>query len=74
LLDTIVSVAQATSELPLHVHHIHIHTYGDHSELSCHIKLPKEMTLVEAHEVCTRIEKAILAEFGYITTVHPEPL
>lgn len=74
LLDSIVSVAQATSKIPLHVHHIHIHSYGDHSELSCHIKLPRDMTLLEAHEVCTRIENALLAEFGYITTVHPEPL
>lgn len=74
LLDSIVAVAQATSKIPLHVHHIHIHTYGDHAELSCHIKLPQDMTLVEAHEVCTHIENAILNEFGYVTTVHPEPL
>ncbi len=73
-LASIIAVAQATSQFPLHVHHIHLHTYGAHTELSCHIKLPPDMTLVQAHEVCTRIEKALIDEFGYIATVHPEPL
>jgi len=73
-LASIIAVAQATSEFPLHVHHIHLHTYGEHTELSCHIKLPPDTTLFEAHEVCTRIEKALINEFGYIATVHPEPL
>ena len=73
-LASIIAVAQATSKIPLYVHHIHLHTYGEHTELSCHIKLPPDMTLVQAHEVCTRIEKALIDEFGYIATVHPEPL
>ncbi len=74
LLDRIIQTAQGSSQIQLHLHHIHIHSYGDHTELSCHIKLPPEMTLVEAHEICTRVEKDILEKFGFITTVHPEPL
>jgi cation diffusion facilitator family transporter len=74
MIAKITDTAQNSSIIPLHMHHIHLHTYGDHAELSCHIKLPPEMTLVDAHEVCTRIEKVLLAEMGYIATVHPEPL
>lgn len=74
LLNSIVTVAQETSEIPLHMHHIHIHSYGDHSELSCHIKLPREMSILEAHEICTKVEKGLLDKFGYIATVHAEPL
>lgn len=74
VINMITSTAQATSVIPLHVHHIHLHRYGDHTELSCHIKLNGKMTLVEAHEICTRIEKALLTEFGFIATVHPEPI
>ncbi len=74
LIKKITSTAQATSVIPLHVHHIHLHRYGDHTELSCHIKLNGKMTLIEAHEICTRIEKSLLSEFGFIATVHPEPL
>ncbi len=74
LIHSITEAAQETSLIPLNMHHIHLHNYGDHTELSCHIKLPSEMTLVEAHEVCTRIEKRLYDEYGYIATVHPEPL
>jgi cation diffusion facilitator family transporter len=74
LLNSIVSAAQETSSIPLNMHHIHIHSYGDHSELSCHIKLPRGMSLFEAHEICTNVEKCLLDKFGYIATVHAEPL
>jgi divalent metal cation (Fe/Co/Zn/Cd) transporter len=37
------------------------------------IRLPRYMPLVGAHEICARIENALLVEFGYLTTVHPGP-
>lgn len=74
VLLEIRETAQKACKLPLHLHHIHIHNYGNHSELSCHIKLPPEMPLNEAHEICTKIEMAIEEKFGYISTIHPEPI
>ncbi len=74
LLMSIRETAQKVNAQPIHLHHIHIHNYGHHSELSCHIKLPSKMPLDEAHEICTRIELAIKNEFGYETTIHPEPI
>lgn len=74
LLIAIREAAQKTSKQPLHLHHIHIHMYGQHTELSCHIKLPSKMPLDEAHNICTKIETAIKEKFGYISTVHPEPI
>lgn len=32
------------------------------------------MSLDESHEICTRVEEIIMEEFGYVTTVHAEPL
>jgi len=61
-------------EREVYIHHFHQHRYGDHSELSCHIKLPAEMPLEEVHNICTKIEKMILKKFGMVTTIHPEPL
>ncbi|WP_423129191.1 cation diffusion facilitator family transporter [Gaoshiqia sp. Z1-71] len=58
----------------VYIHHFHLHVYGSHSELSCHIKLPAKMPLDEAHEICTRIEQAINERFHFVTTIHPEPL
>ena len=74
LLQSIRNTAQNTCNQPIFLHHIHIHNYGNHTEMSCHIKLPAQMPLYEAHDVCTKIEKAIKKEFGYISTIHPEPI
>lgn len=74
LIVSIRKTAQKASKQPLYLHHIHIHNYGQHPELSCHIKLPPQMTLDEAHEICTLVEKTIEENFGYISTIHPEPI
>lgn len=58
----------------VYIHHFHQHRYGDHHELSCHIKLPAQMPLDEVHNICTAIEKMILAKFNMVATIHPEPL
>jgi len=74
LLQSIRNVAQQKFDLPLHIHHIHLHHYGHHTEMSCHIKLPPNMSLFEAHEICTEIEEELKKEFGYFTTIHAEPV
>lgn len=74
LLLDIQETAQRACSFPLHLHHIHIHTYGNHSEMSCHIKLQSKMQLDEAHEICTKIEQAIQDRFGFVSTIHPEPI
>ncbi|MGE4587136.1 MAG: cation diffusion facilitator family transporter [Mangrovibacterium sp.] len=58
----------------VYIHHLHLHKYGNHQELSCHIKLPPQMTIEEAHAICTRIEDMLLVRFNLIATIHPEPL
>jgi cation diffusion facilitator family transporter len=55
------------------LHHIHIHNYGDHTELTCHIKLPPDMSLSKAHDIATKIENAIGEETGISATIHMEP-
>ena len=74
LLLSIRETAQKACSQPLHLHHIHVHNYGNHTEMSCHIKLPPEMSLNEAHDICTKIETSIQKEFGFISTIHPEPI
>ncbi|MBT3385683.1 MAG: cation transporter [Prolixibacteraceae bacterium] len=74
LLKSIRETAQKTCKQPLHLHHIHIHNYGHHSELSCHIKLPPKMSIEEAHEICNTVEFALKENFGFISTIHAEPI
>ncbi len=74
LLLTIRETAQKACKEPLHIHHIHLHKYGNHTELSFHIKLPPQMTIEVAHNICTTVENAIKTELGFEATVHPEPI
>lgn len=73
-LQEIHETVSKASPLQLNLHHIHLHHYGNHTEMSCHIKLPAEMSLFETHEICTKIEQLIKEEFGYTSTIHPEPI
>lgn len=73
-LEEIHQTIQKNCKHKLYLHHIHLHKYGNHTEMSCHIKLPPEMSLFETHEICTKIEGIVKNEFGYITTIHPEPI
>lgn len=74
LLLSIRETAQEECTTPLHLHHINVHDYGNHTEISCHIKLPPNMSLEEAHQICTKVENAIHTKFGYVSTIHPEPI
>ncbi len=56
------------------LHHVHIHRYGDHIELTLHCKLPDDMNLKEAHDLATSVEKAIRKELNVEPTIHIEPL
>lgn len=54
-------------------HHLHVHRYGDHLEVTVHLRVPPEMPVAQAHAVATRVERAIKGEIGAETTVHIEP-
>lgn len=54
-------------------HHYHLHEYGDHRELTFHIKLPNNMKLEHAHEIATKIEIEIKSALSIEATIHMEP-
>ncbi len=56
------------------IHHIHVHNYGGHREITMHVRMPPEMRLAEAHDVTVAIEKLLTERFSMTTTVHLEPL
>lgn len=74
LIQSIKSEVDDLFDREVYIHHFHLHQYGNHSELSCHIKLPAKMPLEEAHQICTKIENRIKDKFDLVTTIHPEPL
>jgi cation diffusion facilitator family transporter len=58
----------------LHLHHVHLHSYGRHQELTFHIRLPDDLSLHEAHEIASEIETLVRQELHMEATVHTEPL
>ncbi|MBW6491355.1 MAG: cation diffusion facilitator family transporter [Lentimicrobium sp.] len=73
LIKYIEEACHRESLIGMHPHHIHVHRYGDHIEMTMHIKLPDNMTLQDAHEIATRVEERLLAEKGIVSTIHMEP-
>lgn len=55
------------------IHHIHIHKYGNHSELTFHLRLPSKIKLYEAHVLADAIERKIRIKMGIEATIHIEP-
>ncbi len=55
------------------VHHFHMHEYGDHTELTFHLRLPQSMTISTAHHIIEQIEQNIRDQLEMEATIHAEP-
>ncbi|MCD6337441.1 MAG: cation transporter [Candidatus Marinimicrobia bacterium] len=60
-------------KMKTNVHHVHLHRYGQHLELTFHLELPPEMSLKEAHENVSIVERKIKEEKDIEATIHVEP-
>ena len=60
-------------KMKTNVHHVHFHRYGPHIELTFHLELPPDISLQEAHDQVTVIEKKIKEEKDLDATIHVEP-
>jgi cation diffusion facilitator family transporter len=58
------------------VHNVRVMRVGNAYELSLHVKLPRDLSLAEAHDVIERLEAAVRAAVPEIRSVHThiEPL
>jgi divalent metal cation (Fe/Co/Zn/Cd) transporter len=58
------------------VHNVRVMHVGDGYELSLHVKLPRELSLTEAHDAVERLEQLVRAEVPELRQVHThiEPL
>jgi cation diffusion facilitator family transporter len=58
------------------VHNVSVLTVGDRTEVSLHLKLPGELSLEQAHEIATGVERAIADAVPEVDSVqtHVEPL
>jgi cation diffusion facilitator family transporter len=56
------------------VHHLRVHRYGEHVEVTLHIMLPAHMNLDEAHTIAVSIEDELRTKCQIEPTVHIDPL
>ena len=70
------TAAAATIPEVREVHNVRVMRVGDVSELSLHVKLPRELSLAEAHDVIERLEAQVRAAVPELRSVHThiEPL
>lgn len=73
LVDDIKRLAESIGIDGEQLHHLHIHVYGHHRELTFHIRLNPDLTLLEAHQKTTELEKLIREKFEIESTIHTEP-
>lgn len=55
-------------------HHFHLHTYGDHRELTFHIMVEGSLDVETGHEIASSIEEALRKEMNIEATIHVEPI
>ena len=55
------------------LHAFKIHRYGNHVEMTCHIKLDSETSFLKAHDVATLLENLFLLKHDISSTIHYEP-
>jgi len=58
----------------LMLHHVHLHNYITQKELTLHIRLDKDMTIYDGHEIADVIEKMLYNKFNMVATIHVEPI
>ena len=74
LVNQITQEIKSIYDDDLKLHHIHIHNYINHKEITFHIRLKGYVTISTAHKIADEIEKRILEKFGMAATIHVEPL
>lgn len=73
LSGNIVRIAQREAPALKDIHHIHIHRYGDHLEVTFHARLNGDANITDAHDLTVRLERGIKEELNADATVHIEP-
>ena len=73
LIQEVKELIDRISEREICPHHFHLHTYGDHKELTFHIMMKGSLEIETAHEIATLIEAALRKEMNIEATIHVEP-
>jgi len=74
IVERIRAVVAQTAEGAIEAHDLRTRHAGRLTFLEFHLVVPARMTVLEAHDICDRIEAALRAEMeGLRITIHVEP-
>ena len=74
LIDDISRIANKAAGYDVHSHHIHIHDYINHKELTLHIYLPNDMPISDSYKITSAIERDLARKLNLGATIHCEPI
>jgi cation diffusion facilitator family transporter len=57
----------------MNIHHVHLHSYGDHIEMTFHMVFDSNFSIKKAHDMATLLENKIYERLNIYTTIHMEP-
>jgi cation diffusion facilitator family transporter len=70
IIDRLNQMAAGIYQKDLHIHHIHIHRYGDHAEITFHIRLPGKMQIDDANLITASFVRLIKDELNMSATIY----
>ncbi len=73
MITRINEIISQVSDREICPHHFHLHTYGDHRELTFHIMLQGDLDIATGHAIATEIEKVLKEKLDIEATIHVEP-
>lgn len=74
LLNDLQRISKDVYEEEIYIHHIHVHAYGDHIELTFHIRLPGEMMLEDTYMITRKFVRLIKEELDIQATIYVNSL
>ncbi|MBN2443788.1 MAG: cation transporter [Spirochaetales bacterium] len=74
LIKSVQTIAAEINSEIIQIHHVHIHKYGSHTELSFHIRMRGDIQLSAAHELASELENTIKERLNIDATIHMEPI
>lgn len=74
LRGEIIALASEVADFNLYPHHFLVHQYGNHTEMTFHIRLPADYTIHKAHAIATKYEILVKKRTNIQATVHIDSL
>lgn len=70
IIQKIYSISKEVYHGELYIHHFHMHRYGNHTEITFHIRLPGSYNLKDANQITYEFRRRIKNELNIYTTIY----